>query len=111
MNTPTIRHSFRPWRRTVWVAAAVLVVSFVVTIYVWRRAESLRKRAEDHLAQAGMFQTVVEGLERLPSRNAKQEARLRQFQVKLNYHGEQYMRCNEAVWRPWVFVVDEPAPP
>jgi hypothetical protein len=93
--------------RTMFVVVALAGV-VVSVVGLWRRADSLRERSKQHLLQAAMYQDVVSGLERLPSRNAKQEALLLQFQEKLNDQAELSLKCDEAMWRPWVSVEDDP---
>jgi len=96
----------RLWRRfslsTLFVLLALLGVA-LGCLAVCRRAEPMQEQSERHLMQAAMLSTVMNGLEQMPSRSAKQDALLSRFQMKFNYHSELSPKClkyKEAIWRP-----------
>jgi hypothetical protein len=78
-------------------------------VYMWLRAASLHQRSLDFSARADMFWQVIDGINRMPSLNAKQTAMRDEFQAKFDYYTDQSEKCEQAAWRPWLTVDDDPA--
>jgi hypothetical protein len=104
-----IAASKRSWLRMgACTLLGALVLGMCLGVYVSRRANWMHDKAQEHAQLAAMYSQVVNGIDRLPAPNAKQQAIRNDFQVKFDYHAALSIEYEEARWRPWVSVVESP---
>lgn len=110
LNVPSTSDSIPRWRfrftlRTLLVAVFAIAV---VVLACRKRADRLTQLATKHAAKAQEYADVGWGMQRFGLPSPERDARARSFWRLYEQHRDFSTRCQQAVWRPWVSVCNEP---
>jgi hypothetical protein len=108
MSDPALRRRWPFSLRMLFAAMTIGIAIGGFAVYMWLRAASLHQRSLDYSARAYMFWQVIDGINRMPTVNAKQATMRDEFRAKFDHYMDQSEKCEYAVWRPWLAVDDDP---
>jgi hypothetical protein len=92
------------------VAVFAIAVALAVVLACRKRADGLKRMAAKHAGKAQEYADVGWGMQRFGLPSPERDAQARHYWLLHERHRDFSTRCQQAVWRPWVSIGDEPTP-
>lgn len=88
----------------------VAVVAIAVVLTGWKRAAGLKRMAAKHADKAREYADVGWGIQRRGGFLPEHDEQAQRYWRLHERHRDFSNRCQQAVWRPWVSIRNEPTP-
>jgi hypothetical protein len=108
MKLSVPRWRFRFTLRTLLVAVFAISVALAVVIAWRKRVDRLTQLATRHATKAQEFADAGWGMQRFGLPSPERDEQARHYWQLHEQHRDFSTRCQQAVWRPWVSIGNEP---